>query len=155
MSGTPGLANSRNLANRLRPAFFLHRASEGLPVIRHCLRQLQKLGHQVLCAVELNPQLSGLQRNVAEQVPHPARIHIGSGRDAHAPRRELAARDFSVIKNFPAGERLKFQFRAECVNAWNHPNLGAPTTNPTSSAFGTITGQDVPRVWQMALKLDF
>lgn len=41
------------------------------------------------------------------------------------------------------------------ANAWNHPNLSTPNTSPTSSAFGTITGQDVPRLWQMSLNLTF
>ena len=47
------------------------------------------------------------------------------------------------------------QFRGETFNAWNHPNLNAPATSPTSSAFGLITGQDQPRSWQFALKLEF
>ena len=47
------------------------------------------------------------------------------------------------------------QFRAECLNAWNHPNLFVPNTAPTSSAFGIITSQDVPRIWQLSLKLVF
>ncbi|MBI3698299.1 MAG: hypothetical protein HY238_26115, partial [Acidobacteria bacterium] len=63
--------------------------------------------------------------------------------------------DFSAIKNFPIRERLKIQFRAECLNAWNHPNLSTPNTTPTNSSFGAITGQDVPRSWQMSLKLAF
>jgi len=63
--------------------------------------------------------------------------------------------DFSAIKNFPIRENVKMQFRAECLNAWNHPNLSTPNTTPTSSAFGTITGQDVPRSWQLSLKLAF
>jgi len=50
---------------------------------------------------------------------------------------------------------LKIQYRAECLNAWNHPNLFAPNTTVTNSAFGTITNQDVPRAWQMSLKLRF
>lgn len=63
--------------------------------------------------------------------------------------------DFSAIKNFGIREDVKMQFRAECLNAWNHPNLFTPNVNPTSSTFGMITGQDVPRIWQMALKLVF
>ncbi len=47
------------------------------------------------------------------------------------------------------------QFRAECINAWNHPNLFTPNTTATNSAFGTITEQDVPRSWTMALQLKF
>src|SRR5262249_27592534 len=52
--------------------------------------------------------------------------------------------DLSAIKNFRVTERAKLQFRAECLNAWNHPNLSTPNTTPTNTAFGTITSQDVP-----------
>jgi hypothetical protein len=63
--------------------------------------------------------------------------------------------DFSAIKSFRVTERVVTQFRAECLNAFNHPNLSTPNTTPTNSAFGTITGQDVPRSWQMSLKVSF
>jgi hypothetical protein len=63
--------------------------------------------------------------------------------------------DFSVIKSFRMAEGWTTQFRAECLNAWNHPNLGTPNTTPTSTAFGTITSQDVPRSWQFSLKVSF
>lgn len=63
--------------------------------------------------------------------------------------------DLSLIKNFKVTERLGIQFRGECLNAMNHPNLFAPNTTPTNTAFGTVTGQDVPRSWQFALRLTF
>ncbi|MDQ6663064.1 MAG: carboxypeptidase-like regulatory domain-containing protein [Acidobacteriota bacterium] len=63
--------------------------------------------------------------------------------------------DLSLIKNFPITERIRMQYRAECLNALNHPNLFTPNTAVTSTAFGTITGQDVPRLWQMSLTLKF
>jgi hypothetical protein len=63
--------------------------------------------------------------------------------------------DFSAIKKFPITETIQMQFRAECINALNHPNLFAPNTNVTSAAFGTVTNQDVPRLWQMSLTLKF
>ena len=63
--------------------------------------------------------------------------------------------DFSLIKNFKFKERLNTQFRAETYNATNYPNLGNPNTDPTNAAFGTITGQDSPRSWQLALRLTF
>ncbi len=63
--------------------------------------------------------------------------------------------DFSLIKKWSITENTQMQYRAECINALNHPNLFAPNTNPTSSAFGTITNQDVPRLWQMSLTLKF
>lgn len=63
--------------------------------------------------------------------------------------------DFSIFKAFQLTERFKWEFRGECVNAWNHPNLFAPTNTPTASTFGTITSQDVPRVWLLNTKLSF
>ncbi|MBN9662172.1 MAG: TonB-dependent receptor [Acidobacteria bacterium] len=63
--------------------------------------------------------------------------------------------DFSLIKNFRLSERWNTQFRAETFNALNHPNLYDPNTDPTSPSFGSITGQDTPRSWQMSLKLTF
>jgi hypothetical protein len=34
--------------------------------------------------------------------------------------------DFSTFKEFPFGERLRLQFRAEIFNVFNHPNFNAP-----------------------------
>jgi len=61
--------------------------------------------------------------------------------------------DFSLIKNFRINERATTQFRAETFNALNHPNLYDPNTDPTSASWGTITGQDTPRSWQLSLKI--
>ncbi len=63
--------------------------------------------------------------------------------------------DFSAIKNFSITERVRMQFRGECFNAFNHPNLSDPNTDPTSPSFGVITGQNPPRSWQFALKMIF
>jgi hypothetical protein len=63
--------------------------------------------------------------------------------------------DFTLSKDFPIRERLKAQFRAEVDNAWNHPNLLLPNMTPTAATFGAITGQDVPRVWQLNLNISF
>jgi hypothetical protein len=63
--------------------------------------------------------------------------------------------DLSVFKEFKTAERLTTQFRAECVNALNHPNLLTPNMTPTSSSFGMITSEDATRTWVMALKLSF
>ena len=64
--------------------------------------------------------------------------------------------DFSAIKNFALHEKVALQFRAECYNSFNHPNFNAPNTDPTSSAFGTITNTaSDPRNWQFSLKVKF
>ena len=63
--------------------------------------------------------------------------------------------DMGIIKNFRMNERWVTQFRAETFNALNHPNLSNPNTDPTSQNWGIITGQNMPRSWQMALKITF
>jgi hypothetical protein len=63
--------------------------------------------------------------------------------------------DFSMFKNFVIKERVPAQYRAEVVNAWDHPNLMPPDMTSTSTTFGTITTQDTTRTWVMALKLSF
>jgi hypothetical protein len=47
--------------------------------------------------------------------------------------------DFAAHRDFPLGERLKLQFRAEFFNILNHPNFGAPDGNLSDSAFGLST----------------
>lgn len=49
--------------------------------------------------------------------------------------------DLSLFKNFQIRERWKAQFRLETFNTLNHVQFGAPNTTPTSSAFGSITGE--------------
>lgn len=64
--------------------------------------------------------------------------------------------DFSIVKNFPIRESVKAQFRADAYNAWNHTNFNNPTTAPTNTAFGRITGTaGDARNWQMSLKMMF
>ncbi|MEK7408470.1 MAG: TonB-dependent receptor [Acidobacteriota bacterium] len=49
--------------------------------------------------------------------------------------------DLSLFKNFRIKERLKAQFRMESFNALNHVQFSGPNTTPTSTAFGSITGE--------------
>ena len=45
--------------------------------------------------------------------------------------------DFAVHRDFPMGEHLKLQFRAELFNVLNHPNFGPPYQNLNSpTSFG-------------------
>jgi hypothetical protein len=51
-------------------------------------------------------------------------------------------------------ERMGLQFRADFLNALNHAAFSNPNTDPTSTAFGTITTQkNYARRVQMALRL--
>ncbi len=62
--------------------------------------------------------------------------------------------DLSVFKEFAPLERVKVQFRAEFLNAFNTPRFGGPNTSVTSSSFGVISGQaNAPRQIQFGLKL--
>jgi len=62
--------------------------------------------------------------------------------------------DASLLKNTPITEKVNLQFRCEFFNVLNHPVFLAPDLSPTSTGFGTITGQNnLPRTIQMALKL--
>ncbi len=49
--------------------------------------------------------------------------------------------DMSLFKNFRISETFKGQFRLETFNTFNHVQFDVPNTTPTSTAFGTITGE--------------
>ena len=62
--------------------------------------------------------------------------------------------DLSLFKDFPIVERVRVQFRAEFLNAFNTPRFGGPNTSVTSSAFGVIASQaNAPRQIQFGLKV--
>jgi hypothetical protein len=85
--------------------------------------------------------------------------------------------DFAAHRDFPIGERVKLQFRAELFNVLNHPNFGQPYGNLTSGPLFGLSSQTLgnslssnnagsggfnplyqfggPRSIQFALKLSF
>jgi hypothetical protein len=61
--------------------------------------------------------------------------------------------DLSLFKDFQAMERMRVQFRAEFLNAFNTPRFGNPETNVNNNSFGGITSQaNAPRQVQFGLK---
>jgi len=70
----------------------------------------------------------------------PANFAYGNfGRNVfHGPGAETV--DWSLFKNFPIKERLKFQLRFETFGLFNHSNFGNPGATFGTSAFGNITG---------------
>jgi hypothetical protein len=55
--------------------------------------------------------------------------------------------DFSLIKNFAITEKVKFQFKAEAINAFNRHRFALPDVQPgdynSPSGFGIPTGSDI------------
>ncbi len=68
--------------------------------------------------------------------------------------------DSALMKNWSILEKYQIQFRFEMFNAFNHPVMGNPDTNPSSSTFGQINGgkgyaANASRLGQAALKFTF
>ena len=60
--------------------------------------------------------------------------------------------DFAFLKEFPFGERLRMQFRAEFFNAFNQAHFSDPVRDVTDSTVGQIFGAAEPRDIQLAVK---
>jgi hypothetical protein len=63
--------------------------------------------------------------------------------------------NFSVFKNFPIKERLKFQFRFETFSLFNRANFSNPSATINTSSFGNITSASGNRNIQLGAKLQF
>jgi hypothetical protein len=66
--------------------------------------------------------------------------------------------DLSLQKDFklPLGEQTRLTFRADFYNAPNHPQFGAPNSDPGVSNFGTVTSTAINnRTIQLGLHLYF
>jgi hypothetical protein len=63
--------------------------------------------------------------------------------------------DISLQKNFLFTETKKLQFRADFLNAFNHPNFAAPDHTFTDSTFGEVSASQDARELQFALKFYF
>ena len=63
--------------------------------------------------------------------------------------------DFSVFKNFPITEKMRFQFRFEAFSLFNHTNFGAPGSTINTSSFGNISSASGARNIQLGAKLLF
>ncbi len=77
----------------------------------------------------------------------------------------MASWDVSVFKTVTIKERVKAQFRAEALNAFNTPEFGNPiqqfqgvnaSTGKPVGPFGQITAQmNIPRELQLGLRFSF
>jgi hypothetical protein len=67
----------------------------------------------------------------------------------------IARWDFSLFKQIPVKERVKFQLRGEAFNVLNHASFNAPTVALGNANFGKILGARDPRQIQLAAKIVF
>lgn len=64
--------------------------------------------------------------------------------------------DMSLFKNFVIREQMRFEFRAEAFNVFNHPQFGLPNASIGNGQVGTITSTvGNPRQLQMGLRFQF
>jgi hypothetical protein len=66
--------------------------------------------------------------------------------------------DLSVFRTFSISEKVKFQLRAEALNATNHANFANPTSDTNSANFGYINalyGPNPSRQWRFGARLSF
>jgi len=66
--------------------------------------------------------------------------------------------DLSIYRTFALSESVKFQLRAEALNATNHANFNLPDANVNSTTFGFITstfGPNQSRQWRFGARLSF
>jgi len=70
----------------------------------------------------------------------------------------MANWDISVFKNFAIKERIKAQFRAEALNAFNTPDFANPNTQFGAATFGQVTALisgNQSRILQLGLHIQF
>lgn len=87
----------------------------------------------------------------------PAQGQFGNCRPRSFYGPGLETTDLSLFKSFPLVHNLRFEFRTEFFNAFNHPSFGNPSSSITSpGSFGKVTSTTIGnRVIQFAGKLFF
>lgn len=63
--------------------------------------------------------------------------------------------DMTIYKNTRITKRVNFQLRLEFYNLFNHPNFINVVNDLSASNFGRVSGQTLPRWWQVGAKIEF
>ena len=79
---------------------------------------------------------AGFNRNSAEQLA--SNIRTFPLRLTGLRTHEWNTCNISLVKNFRIREGLRFQVRADAVDAFNHPIFAGPNTAPANTLFGTV-----------------
>ena len=92
-----------------------------------------------------------------QYIKQPAAYTLGNAAPYVAQIRGFAARNenISLQKNWAVKERVRFQLRAEAINAFNRHTFGGISTNPNSATFGDVTSVSGNRNMQLGARIDF
>ena len=87
----------------------------------------------------------------------PAPLTLGTSAFRYAQARGFGKinEDFGLQKNTKIGEKVRFQLRAEFLNAFNRSTLGGIQTSVTNGQFGQVTGISGNRQIQLGTRVDF
>ena len=94
--------------------------------------------------------------NCAWALENGARFGSGGRNNLRGP--DFFETDLSLYRTFNLSETVKFQLRAEALNATNHANFNLPDANANSTTFGYITqtyGPNQQRQWRFGVRLSF
>ncbi len=82
-------------------------------------------------------------------------LDIGNTRRNEFTGARYFNQDFAILKNFRITESKTFQLRAELFNAFNMTRFKLPSSTISSSAFGTYTSAEDPRIVQLAGRIEW
>ncbi|MDQ2950179.1 MAG: hypothetical protein M3Y27_30285, partial [Acidobacteriota bacterium] len=108
-----------------------------------------------------NPNLPSDQRSVSryfdtDAFTQPAPFRFGNQGENSLRSSGLVNFDFSVLRNFPIRERVRFQLRGDFFNAFNRTDFGIPGRTFGGAGFGIVSGASkAARQIQLGLRLTF
>ena len=63
--------------------------------------------------------------------------------------------DMTIYKNTRITKGVNLQLRFEFYNLFNHPNFINVVNDLSAGNFGKVSGQTLPRWWQVGAKIEF
>ena len=92
-----------------------------------------------------------------QYISQPAPYTFGNAANYVAQIRGFATRteNIALQKNWTIRESVRFQLRAEALNAFNRHTFGTISTNPNSPTFGDVTNVTGNRNMQLGARIDF
>jgi len=63
--------------------------------------------------------------------------------------------DLTIYKNTVITKSVRLHLRVEFYNLFNHPNFVNVVNDLSAGNFGKVSGQTLPRWWQVGAKIEF